>query len=189
MKFLIDVNVIDKIDSVIKKVWSKDLPIDYDSSFLLKEDSLKNAFYFHLRTRLGDHFLNKHNLRIFTEYYIYGERVDLAIVEIDPAATAESYLGDCVTNVLVAIEMKHKNGYTSNSIFYQDIEKTFNFINTWGSETKHYFAFIQEKYFAPEEIENWIGKESASEIKEKVTELYAYWNVKSNETVWSIVDY
>ncbi|WP_270578858.1 hypothetical protein [Caldibacillus thermoamylovorans] len=54
-------NLIEKIDSVIKKLWLEDLVIDYAKNFLLKEDSLKNAFYYHLRTRLGRDFLIENN--------------------------------------------------------------------------------------------------------------------------------
>jgi len=74
-------DVLKVIDTTIKKIWTDDLSIDHDKSYILKEDSLKNAFYFHLRTRLGDCFLNENNLRIFNEYKIEDNRIDLVIVE------------------------------------------------------------------------------------------------------------
>lgn len=186
---MVNNKIIERIDSVIKTVWSKDLKMDYDKKFLLKEDTLKNAFYFHLRTRLGESFLNENNLRIFTEYYIDGERIDLVIVEIDPVRAEEYYLGDCVNSILAVVEMKYLNPYASASIFYKDVQKILSFIHTWDNNTKHYLAFIQEKYFKTEDIENWFENEQAANAKGKVTELYAYWNVDSDETVWSIADH
>ncbi len=41
-------NVMKEIDLAIKNVRKEDLSIDYDQNYLLKEDSMKNAFYFHL---------------------------------------------------------------------------------------------------------------------------------------------
>lgn len=182
-------NVINKIHTAIKKVWTNDLSIDYDQSFILKEDSLKNAFYFHLRTRLGDCFLNENNLRIFTEYKIGDNRIDLAVVEIDPEVAVDNHLDDCVTKVLFSIEMKYKSAGTSESIFYQDIEKILSYIDTWGNDTKHYFAFIQEEYFKKGEIINWVKNEHVVNAQGKTTELYAYWDEDMDETIWKTVDY
>lgn len=186
---MIENKLIEKIDFEIKNTWKKDLKIDYKKSYLLKEDTLKNAFYYHLRTRLGDELLNENNLRIFTEYYISGERIDLVIAEIDSETATESYLGDSIKKVLVAIEMKYKSGSVNESVFYQDINKILPFIDTWGNDTKHYFAFIQERYFKTDDIINWIGKEESSKIKGKVTELYAYWDKDSNDAIWRIFGY
>lgn len=44
------------IDRVIKEVWVLNISKDYKSFFLLKEDTLKNALYYHLRTRLQHFF-------------------------------------------------------------------------------------------------------------------------------------
>ncbi|XKK15617.1 hypothetical protein HFP64_27980 [Bacillus sp. AC79A.1] len=166
--------IIEKIDTAIKKVWTEDLKIVYANYFLLKEDSLKNAFYFHLRNRLGEDFLNNNNLRIFTEYFINGERIDLAIVEIDSIAVEDYHLSDCIIRVLAAVEMKYKGSSVSDDVFYGDVNKILSFINSWGNETKHYLAFIQEKYFKTGDVVNWLEDEQASKVKGKVTELYAY---------------
>ncbi|MEQ6391395.1 hypothetical protein RZN22_19220, partial [Bacillaceae bacterium S4-13-58] len=56
------------IDRAIKNVWNSNIPRDYQSFYLLKEDSLKNALYYHLRTKLHD-FLETNNIRIFTEFH------------------------------------------------------------------------------------------------------------------------
>ncbi|KMP25927.1 hypothetical protein TU52_24845 [Bacillus cereus] len=186
---MVNYKIIEKIDTDIKKVWKEDLKIDYANYFLLKEDSLKNAFYFHLRNRLGEDFLNKNNLRIFTEYLINGERIDLAIVKIDLVAVEDYHLSDCVTRVLAAIEMKYKGASVKDDVFYKDVNKILSFINSWGNETKHYLAFIQEKYLKTEDVVNWLDDEQSRKVTGTVTELYAYWNQENDETVWSVVDH
>ncbi|MDA8221818.1 MAG: hypothetical protein M0Z35_08950 [Desulfitobacterium hafniense] len=78
-------DVLDTIDRAIKLVWKEDILRDYNNDFILKEDTLKNAFYYHLRARLGDDFLREHNFRIFSEYYLKNnERADLAIAMLKP---------------------------------------------------------------------------------------------------------
>lgn len=186
---MVNEDIIERIDTEIKNIWKEELQTDYENHYLLKEDSLKNAFYFHLRTRLGDKFLIGNNLRIYTEYYIHGERIDLVIVKINTQSAAENYLEDSVEKVLVAIEMKYKNHTVNDDVFYQDIKKICSFIDSWGYATKHYFAFIQEKYFKNEEVMNWIDDKDSLKIRGLVTELYAYWDEGQNSTVWKIVDY
>lgn len=186
---MINNNLLNKIHTAIKEVWVNDLSVDYENNFLLKEDSLKNAFYFHLRNRLGDCFLNEHNLRIFTEFKVANNRIDLAIVEIDPQMTLEKPLSECVTKIVASIEMKYKSAGTQDFVFYQDIEKIFSYIDTWGNDTKHYFAFIQEEYFNAGEIINWIEAQDVASMHGKITELYAYWNESNGEAVWKVVDY
>lgn len=189
VKLMMINKIIETIDSVIKKIWLEELRIDYANKFLLKEDSLKNAFYFHLRNRLGENFLMDNNLRIFTEYYVDGERIDLVIVEIDPLKAEEYHLSLCVKRVLAVVEMKHKGGSVNDSLFYKDVQKILSFIKNWENETKHYLAFIQEKYYKEEDVVNWLKDDEVFEAKGKITELFAYWNEDSDEVVWSIVDY
>ncbi|MEA1012656.1 MULTISPECIES: hypothetical protein [Bacillus cereus group] len=181
--------IIKNIDIAIEKVWLEDLKNDYANHFLLKEDSLKNAFYFHLRNRLGVDFLKNNNLRIFTEYYINGERIDLVIVEIDSVAAEDYHLSDCIIRVLTAVEMKYKDASVRDDVFYGDVNKILSFLNSWGNETKHYLAFIQEKYFKTGDVVNWLEDEKANKVRGKVTELYAYWDQESDETVWSVVNH
>lgn len=70
------------IDNAIKKIWCKEIKMDYENYSLLKEDSLKNSFYYHLRTKLTDSFLQENNMRIYTEFYLNGIRADLVIAKI-----------------------------------------------------------------------------------------------------------
>lgn len=94
--------MLETIKKAMKQVWTVDIVQDYRHKFLLKEDTLKNSVYYHLRNRLGDVFLTKHNLRIFTEYYMNGQKIDLAIVAIDVARSEDNHLSECVTDVVIA---------------------------------------------------------------------------------------
>ncbi|MCM3162719.1 hypothetical protein [Metabacillus litoralis] len=177
------------IHDVINKVWLEDISNDYSNKCLLKEDSLKNALYFHLRRRLGDDFLTENNLRIFTEYYVDGERIDLVIVEIDKDKAEEYFLGDCVKRVLAVVEIKFKSGLVSDSVFYKDVDKILSFIQSWGSETKHYLAFVQERYYKTRDVESWIKDKHLDIVKGKLTELYSYWDEDSDEVIWSSLEH
>ena len=42
--------VLDTIHRRIKYIWEEKIKEDYDDGWLLKEDTLKNALYFHLRS-------------------------------------------------------------------------------------------------------------------------------------------
>ena len=57
------------IDRIIKETWKKNMHKDYYDCNMLKEDSMKCCFYYHLRRKLST-ILKKYNLRIFTEYYV-----------------------------------------------------------------------------------------------------------------------
>ena len=55
-----------EIDYAIKKSWYKDIAEDYSNGYLLKEDTLKNALYFHIRKKL-DNLFRMYNIRMYTE--------------------------------------------------------------------------------------------------------------------------
>ena len=59
-----NMNLYEIIDKEIKLLWKEDVSADYDACRLLKEDCLKNCFYYHLRRRLGDEFLDENNLEV-----------------------------------------------------------------------------------------------------------------------------
>ena len=50
---LSDPNIIQVIDEAIVSIWEHEIKADYENGWLLKEDTLKNALYFHLRNRLS----------------------------------------------------------------------------------------------------------------------------------------
>jgi hypothetical protein len=77
-----------KIDGAIKAVWKNNIKHDYKKDHLLKEDTLKNSFYFHLRKKLGNRYLEDNNIRIYTEFNEHDLkktklRADIVIVEIE----------------------------------------------------------------------------------------------------------
>lgn len=175
------------IHSTIKRVWKEDIKRDYKKSYLLKEDTLKNSFYFHLRRRLGD-FLEENNLRIFTEYSIDSKkRIDLVIVEIDPIKAQTDYLENSVEKVIAVIEMKYKNRYASDSHFDADLNKVFSYIDKMDSDTIFYLAFIREKYFYSNDVTNWVTE--GSKVKGKLTEMLAYGDIESDDIVWCIFEH
>ncbi|UMZ35532.1 hypothetical protein [Priestia megaterium] len=177
------------VHSVIKKVWLEDISKDYEKLYLLKEDSLKNAFYSHLRRRLGDDFLEENNIRIFTEYYIGNQKADLSVVEIDPNMAKGKHLKECITKVISIVEMKHKDENASESHFDNDVLKVLSYINTAMPNTMHYVAFIREKYFYADEVTNWVTSEQALEARGSLTEMYSYGDVKSGSMVWGVIEH
>jgi hypothetical protein len=128
---------------------------DYKLNYLLKEDSLKNAFYHHLRNNPGDSFLNNNNIRIYTEYYLDNlERTDIAIVRLLLESEFPNYdyhLRDLVKEVLAIIELKHKNGTCGPEPFLRDISKIYRYCRLRKYEQCQCFlGFIYEK------IQLWI---------------------------------
>lgn len=76
--------VVKQIDYAIKTSWLNDVSKDYSKAKLLKEDTLKNSLYFHIRKRIDD-LCEMYNLRIYTEYNettlkLNNMRADIAIV-------------------------------------------------------------------------------------------------------------
>lgn len=60
--------ILKEIDRIIKECWKSNIQKDYWEEYLLREDSLKCALYFHLRKKL-DKVLRENSLRIYPEYY------------------------------------------------------------------------------------------------------------------------
>ncbi|MEH6993713.1 hypothetical protein V7075_13525 [Neobacillus drentensis] len=174
---------------VIKKVWQEDIKVDYENLLLLKEDSFKNAFYYHLRRRIGDDYLKTNNLRIFTEFYIEGERIDLVIAEINPLMAEEEHLGYCITKIVAGIEMKHKGKYASEKLFDKDISKVIAYSKKLDFDTMLYVAFIREKYFYSDEVTYWMSDDQIELARGKVTELYSYIDAETENMVWLIEEH
>jgi len=165
--------IINQIDTTLKYIWKYDIKQDYDKSYLLKEDTLKNALYYHLRNKLGA-LLEKHNLRIYTEFTdnIFNRtnyRPDIVIAEINPESE-ECYLGNCVTKIVSIIEIKFKNdSYSAIKNIESDYDKIHWYIDNLSSDIKYYMATIWE---AEDDATTWIRK-NAAWAKGKLTELNA----------------
>ena len=173
--------VFKEIHNTINYVWEYDISQDYEKKLLLKEDTLKNSLYFHIRTRLGA-LLEKYNIMIFTEFNTdkfrhTGFRADMVIAQIDMNKANGDFLGDCIENFIGVIEIKSKADYSKAAEdIYSDYTKTEKYIKSLGlGENCHYYvATIWECY---PDSKWWLDKETEW-AKGKLTELNADFNSK-----------
>ena len=173
-----ELNISRIVDEAIISVWENEIQNDYKRLWLLKEDSLKNALYFHLRTNLEKIF-NENNIRIFTEFTDCefkhsGYRPDMVIAKIDPDADV-AYWGDAVTECIAVIELKYKTGFATNEEIYSDYDKLKYYIDTLGVNSKLYMATIWEY---EDDKTAWL--EDAEWAEDKVVELNASYKRDSN---------
>jgi hypothetical protein len=167
------------IDRAIKLVWKEDILKDYNNDFIFKEDSLKNTIYYHLRIRLGDGFMIRNRVRIYTEYYLKkNQRADIAIVQLKAKNQMEPkdyYLKDRVEQVIAVIELKHKNGSCGIDSFLEDIEKVKYYIGLRSyNKCQFYLGFIHETEYSIEEA-SWLnGRQQGSWANGRLTELSAF---------------
>lgn len=164
--------ITDKIDKTIKSIWKKEIPADYKNGWLLKEDTLKNVFYFHLRKRLNK-FFAENNIRIFTEFsdgifYDTKCRPDMVIAKVNLEADEDCFC-DCITDYFAVIEFKFKNGYIASNDIYKDYAKLRNYANRFKINSKFYMATIWEY----EDNETYWESEMNKWAKGKLTELNA----------------
>lgn len=171
-------NVVKEIDHAIKDIWMHEIRFEYDHYYLLKEDTLKNALYHHLRNRL-DPLLTKNHLRIYTEFTDgplqgSGRRADIAIVEIDEACDVK-YLKHFVKEVVCIIEIKYKSDYTSGANHIRsDFSKLEYYIKKLKINCQYYMISLFE---ADDEQIPWLEETEIQRWAEgKVTELNASYN-------------
>ena len=174
------------IDRIIKETWKKNMHKDYYDCNMLKEDSMKCCFYYHLRRKLST-TLKKYNLRIFTEYYVseLRYRADIAIVQLDDDCSY-GFLGDHVQDIIAIFVLLFHNTATHDveAAIRADITKIKNYIKTMDNGCQYYFTVIYEvecdKLF-------WMdGRSTTNWAVDRVTELVAgrmdgttYFNVYS----------
>lgn len=166
--------VLTEIHNTIKYVWEYDIPNDYNKKILLKEDTLKNALYFHIRTRLSS-LLEKYNIMIFTEFNTdkfrnKGYRADLILAQMN--FDKNENWGDCVENYISVFELKFKSGYSAASDeILKDYEKTKHYIEelNLGEYCRYYVASIWECYTDSK----WWLEKNEEWAKGKLTELNA----------------
>lgn len=168
----IDAEIIRIIDEAIKSVWVDEIKRDYDENWIMNEDGLKTALYFHLRKRL-ESVLVEHNLRIFTEFKDAefarsGYRPDMVIARID-MDSEEEYWRDAVTDCLAVIELKFKSKFHDKEAIYADYEKLRSYIEMPNLFCRLYMATIWE---CEDNTTTWERK-NAAWAKGRVTELNA----------------
>lgn len=180
-------NIVKKIDKEIKELWKNEIATDYNNLMVLKEDSLKNVFYHHLRNRLTDKFLVDNRLRIFTEFNngpLKGtrKRADIAIVQLespDGDGNYEGHLKKYIQNIIAIIELKHKfgNGQVINTV-YQDFSKVQNYIQADKIDCQYYLGIIHEEIWGKK---NWLDERQIRHWPQnKVTELVASYDSDYN---------
>lgn len=172
---MIEESILRLIDKSIKEIWVNEIKKDYEEDYLLKEDSLKNSLYYHLRSKL-QMLLREHDLRIFPEYYFpeLKYRADLAIVQMD-AESENYYLKDRVKDVVAILELKYvsasNNDEATEQWIMDDIRKFKRYIQEGNIDAQFYFAVIYENERA---TLNWMDKRSSKHwAKGRVTELDA----------------
>lgn len=165
------------IDEVIKTVWKNEIQSDYNENWIMNEDGLKNALYFHLRKQL-EPILLENNLRIFTEFkdaefQRKRYRPDMVIAHVDMESDAD-YWRQAVTNCVAVIELKFKSNLRDQEAIYADYDKLKEYIDELKIEGKLYMATIWE---CEDDQTTWIRK-NAAWAKGRVTELNASltWN-------------
>ncbi len=160
------------VDQTLKDIWKNEIKSDYECGWLLKEDTLKNALYFHLRRKLETVF-EYNNVRIFTEFTDCefkgtGYRPDIVIARVNTNEPSK-YLGDAVTECLAVIEIKYKAGFTPHNEIIADYDKLKYYAQKLDMTAKLYMATIWEYEDDPT---NWERKNSAW-AKGRITELNA----------------
>ncbi len=143
---MIKQEILYQIDTAIKYIWTYAIKLDYDKDYLLKEDTLKNALYFHLRNKLSA-LLEKHNLRIFTEFNTdifrgTGYRPDMIVAQIKDEA--EGFLGDCIEDYACIIELKFKGSFQGAEDILEDYDKIRHYIEDLKINCNYYMATIWE---------------------------------------------
>lgn len=151
-------HVIEKIDYAIKYMWLHQIADDYKECSILKEDSLKNSFYHHLRNAL-DSLCRENGIKIYTEFNekglkAKGLRADIAIVSLNSSENDHCYLGDRIGDVLAIIELKFRgDGRPGTSAIYQDVDKTKSYIKNFAfPECQYYLGIIHEYSYSFSEL-------------------------------------
>ena len=166
----------DIIHRTICDIWKTYISLDYNSGYLLKEDTLKNSFYHYLRMRL-EHLFLKNNIRVFTEFtdgVFSGSRLrpDMVITYIDNSK-------ENPYDLLCVIEFKYKKGFTTSKTIYHDYDKLRGYVKNLHITCPLYMATIWEYEDEPTSWQN--------NKKYKITELNASYKPNSKEIQFYIV--
>ncbi|MBN2898449.1 MAG: hypothetical protein JXO44_06725 [Clostridia bacterium] len=190
------INIYSRIDKALKIIWSNEIIEDYNNDYLLKEDTMKNAVYYHLRNQLGDGYFNRHRLRIFTEYELEKnkegkrQRGDIVIVKLKPKSEVEDgyNLSDRVEEVVAIIELKFKIG--GEDVIKDDVFKMRDYIRSGKYENcQYYLGIIYEREYS-KEIGSWLTKnQSKNWAQNRLTELTAHYDEEDGQFISNIISY
>ncbi len=157
------------IHQTLISVWQTKIKEDYENGWLLREDTLKNALYFHLRKELEE-LLIENNLRIFTEYagkefQHSGFRPDMVIAKV----ASQQFGYEAVEECLAIIEIKFKNRFYPSNDIYADYKKLESYITDLNLTGHLYMATIWEY---EDDKTAWL-EDNPEWARGKVTELNA----------------
>ncbi len=183
------------INRAIRKIWEENIIQDYNDKFLLKEDTLKNSFYHHLRNELGDGYLKYHRLRIFTEFELgenkagMRQRGDIVIVRLKPLKdiVEDYYLGNRVEEVIAIIELKYK--VNAEKEIKKDVFKIRNYIYSKRfPNCQFYLCVLFEQSYSIKKG-SWLHKsQKLNWAVNKLTELTGHYDEDGNTFISDIID-
>ncbi len=141
-----DEQLLEKIQSTLITIWETKIKKDYDDGWLFREDTLKNALYFHLRDELETLF-DENDIRIYTEFtggeFAHsGYRPDMVIARVD--MEYEGYWCDAIKECLAVIEIKFKFGFAPNKYVYADYTKFEDYTKNISTQGHLFMATIWE---------------------------------------------
>lgn len=184
--------IIASIDRAIKEAWLTEIRNDINNSYILYEDTLKNAFYFHLRNKLSQ-LLVDNNIRIFTEFHdgkLAGKSViaDIAIVKIGDNDV--EHIRQNIEKIYAIIELKHKGSQVRVDCFIKDVEKTIEYIKDKDlADCQFYLGFIHEGEFAANET-SWLQNKKQERLANgRLTELSACYYTGFDDMLFTVISY
>ena len=143
----INYEILSAIDRAIKTVWLNNIQADWQNDALLREDSLKCAFYYHLRRKLAN-LLRKNNLRIFSEYRFaaLNLKADLVIVKLHDNWKNADFLADAVSGVIAVIELKYTGDASRRmeETIKGDVRKFKRYLQEGNIDCLYYLGVIYE---------------------------------------------
>lgn len=167
------------LHEIIKSIWAE-TETDYRNNFILNEDTLKNAFYFHLRTALAQSE-EYADFRIFTECTNFGfsdnnKRPDMIIAHVDTSESNGKEIN--IQDIVAVIEFKYKSEQCTNVC--EEVMRDFDKMRKYHRENRklspdsHFYIaaitlgdFTEDTWFYDKRtLENW--------AKGHLTELVAY---------------
>jgi len=179
-----------RIKDIVKLIWLSEIQNDYNEDMLFREDTLKNALYFHLRNYLK-YEVENFGLRIYTEYRIdeTGSKADIMIANINEKAIVDkqkklnedyTYLKNGIEPIAI-FELKFKDYRYGYKDYCKDINKIQNvYLRTEELvDCDYYLCFISEYIY---DQQFWVEKKNKQNFK--ITELTAIWNREKDELIW-----
>ena len=154
--------ILSAIDRAIKTAWLNNIQADWRDDALLREDSLKCAFYYHLRRKLAN-LLRENNLRIFSEYRFaaLNLKADLAIVKLRDDWKNADFLTDAVSEIIAVIELKYTSDASRRTAetIRDDVRKFKRYLQEGDIDCLYYLGVIYEVECSSL---NWMDKRSTN---------------------------